>query len=240
MDNHKTNLKKYDNSCNKKYNNGRDRTENKNIRDFGYYVLLFFSLAFAGWIWEVSLYLFTRHAFINRGIYKGPYLPIYGAGGLLLCFLLRSLKKKPFLVFVLSVVICSVLEYITSYLLEKRWGVRWWDYSGHFLNINGRICLLGATVFGLGGTALVCFLLPFYERLYSRISRKWRILLCIFLILLFICDATYCTMKPNTGQGISFLPKYADTVRYSTSLNPQQTAQNICVSFCPFHTKTSV
>ena len=53
--------------------------------EFEYYVLLFFLLAFAGWLWEVILYVFTEHAFINRGVYRGPYLPIYGVGGLLLC-----------------------------------------------------------------------------------------------------------------------------------------------------------
>ncbi|MCM1221168.1 MAG: putative ABC transporter permease, partial [Lachnospiraceae bacterium] len=80
------------------------------IRTFDYYALLFFSVAFIGWLWEVLLYFFTDHAFINRGVYRGPYLPIYGAGGLLLCFFLRRLKEKPFLVFLLSMLLCSVLE----------------------------------------------------------------------------------------------------------------------------------
>ena len=60
------------------------------------------------------MYLFTEHAFINRGVYRGPYLPIYGAGGLLLCFLLRGFRKKPMRVFFLSMLICSALEYFTS------------------------------------------------------------------------------------------------------------------------------
>lgn len=179
-------------------------SNHKETHEFGYYVLLFFSLSFTGWLWEVILFFFTEHAFINRGIYKGPYLPVYGAGGLLLCFFFRSLNKKPLLVFLLSVIVCSVLEYFTSYFLELRWGVRWWDYSGHFLNINGRICLLGAAVFGLGGTALVCVLLPFYEKIYTKIPVKWRIGTCILLLSLFIADATYCAIKPNMGRGISF------------------------------------
>ena len=67
--------------------------------EFEYYVLLFFLLAFAGWLWEVILYVFTEHAFINRGVYRGPYLPIYGVGGLLLCLLFSSYRKKPVRVF---------------------------------------------------------------------------------------------------------------------------------------------
>ncbi|MCM1266693.1 MAG: putative ABC transporter permease [Bacteroidales bacterium] len=170
---------------------------------FDFYVLLFFLTAFAGWAWEVILFLFTKHAFVNRGVYEGPYLPIYGVGGLLLCILLFRLRKKPFLVFVLSLLLCTVLEYLTSLFLERRWGVRWWDYSGHFLNLNGRVCLLGAVFFGLGGTALVCLLLPFFEKLYGRIPQKWRTACCLLLLLLFIADGAWCATHPNTGAGIS-------------------------------------
>ena len=175
----------------------------KQHRKFDYFVLLFFSIAMAGWIWEVVLYFFTEHAFINRGIYRGPYLPIYGAGGLLLCILLRTFGKKPLCVFAFSVISCTLLEYLTSYFLELRWGVRWWDYSGHFLNINGRVCLLGSVAFGIGGTALVCLFLPFYEKMYRRISPKWRTGLCFALLLLFVVDAAYCAMHPNTGYGVT-------------------------------------
>ena len=121
-----------------------------------------------------------------------------------MCFFFRSYRRKPFRVFFLSVIVCSVLEYLTSYCLEQLWGIRWWDYSGHFLNINGRICLLGAVAFGLGGTALVCLFLPLYEKAYQRISKKWRIALCLLLLLVFIADATYCAVRPNVGPGISF------------------------------------
>ncbi len=92
---------------------------------FIFYVLLFFITAFVGWLWEVLLFLFTEHAFINRGVYEGPYLPIYGAGGFLLCVLLSHIRKKPLLVFVLSMTVCTVLEYLTSFFLERKWGIRW-------------------------------------------------------------------------------------------------------------------
>lgn len=173
-------------------------------RSFDFYVLLFFIAAFAGWLWEVLLFFFTEHAFINRGVYEGPYLPIYGVGGLLLCMLLWHMKKRPLPVFLLSLSVCTVLEYLTSLFLEQKWGIRWWDYSGHFLNLNGRICLLGAVVFGLGGTALVCLFLPFYEKLYDQIPEKWRKTASIFLLLVFIADGARCAMHPNMGTGISF------------------------------------
>lgn len=176
----------------------------KICRGFEYYALLFFIVSFIGWLWEVVLFFWTEHAFINRGVYRGPYLPIYGVGGLLLCFLLQKRRNRPLSVFLISAAACSVLEYFTSWFLEWLWGIRWWDYSGHFLNLNGRVCLVGAVVFGLGGTVLVCLLLPLYDRLYERIPGKWRLVLCLVLLLAFIADATYCAVQPNTGQGITW------------------------------------
>lgn len=183
--------------------NPKDMKTKKNFHSFDFYCILFFLLAFAGWLWEVMLYFFTAHAFINRGVYKGPYLPIYGVGGLLLYFLLARIRKKPWLVFAVSLITCSLLEYAASWFLEMRWGIRWWDYSGHFLNINGRICLLGAVSFGAGGTALICVFIPFYERMIKKIPPKIRMAVSIIALLIFAADAAYAGIKPNTGYGIS-------------------------------------
>lgn len=130
-------------------------------------------------------------------------MPIYGVGGLLLYFFLHSYRKKPFRVFIYSSLICAVLEYLTSYFLEQKWGIRWWDYSGHFLNINGRICLLGVVAFGLGGVGLICGILPLFDKVYKQISGRWRRLICVILILIFVADAAWCAMHPNFGTGIS-------------------------------------
>lgn len=170
---------------------------------FDFYVLLFFLLAFAGWIWEVLLYLMTARSFINRGVYLGPYLPIYGVGGILLYLLLHRLYRRPVQVFFLSVLICSALEYFGSWFLEYLWDIRWWDYSGRLLNINGRICLLGSLAFGIGGTLLLCFVMPRFEVFHARISIRLRIMLSLLLLAVFIVDAAYAAMHPNTGNGIT-------------------------------------
>lgn len=172
-------------------------------RTFDFYVLLFFIVSFAGWLWEAGIYLVTEHTWVNRGVYYGPYLPIYGSGGLLLWFMLHRLYRKPLWTFCLSALICSVLEYATSVFLEWKWGVRWWDYEEHFMNLNGRVCLLGAICFGVGGMLLNCWLLPWYMRLYHRISRKWRLILCGVLLAVFILDVTYCAVNPHSGYGVT-------------------------------------
>lgn len=182
-------------------------TENKlqfTIRTFDFYVLLFFMLSFIGWLWEVAIYLVTEHAWINRGIYLGPYLPIYGAGGLLLWFLLHRIHGKKLLTFLLSAVICSAVEYTASVFLEWKWGMRWWDYSGYAMNINGRVCLLGAVCFGLGGMLLNCYLMPVYMRVYHKMPPGARRVLCGILLAVFIMDAAYCAVNPNSGRGIAW------------------------------------
>ena len=179
--------------------------KNKEVaKKLDFYVLLFFLLAFAGWLWEVGIFVVTRQSLVNRGVYYGPYLPIYGVGGLLLWCLLKKLNRRPFVTFLLSAAICSALEYGASLFLEWKWGMRWWDYSGYFMNLNGRICLLSAVCFGLGGMLLNCWLLPFFKKIYYRISPGWRLALCGILLAVFILDMTYCAVSPHTGRNIAW------------------------------------
>ena len=157
---------------------------------FDYYILLFFSVSFFGWLWEVCIYLVRERKFVNRGILTGPWLPVYGAGALFLYFflykLLLSEKKlfdrkkyvKPFAVFLISMTVCSALEYATGYVLMKMWGVRWWDYSGMFLDL--------------------------YTALYVKIPVKTRTILAFTLLLLFVMDAAYSADFPNAGRGITY------------------------------------
>lgn len=173
---------------------------------FFYYIWLFLFLSLLGWLWEVALCLFTEHVFVNRGILFGPWLPIYGAGGLLLYFLLYPLKNHPVWVFFLADAVCLSLEYFCSWFMEKKWGIRWWDYSARFGNLNGRICLEGGLIFGGGALALVYVLIPWLERLYEKIPAPARKAVGLILLLLFLADAAYAAAMPNMGNGITFTP----------------------------------
>lgn len=173
------------------------------IHPFDYYVLLFFTTAFAGWLWEVLLYLATAHTFVNRGVYRGPYLPIYGIGCIILILLFHKLRRHPTAVFVFSCILCTTLEYYSGVWLEWKWGVRWWDYSSHLCNINGYICLGSSIGFGLGGMLLICVFQPVFNKYYHRMTIATRTTLCVLFVLIFIADAAYCAMLPNTGEHIN-------------------------------------
>lgn len=167
-------------------------------------VLLFFIFSFAGWCWEVGLHMVQSGEFVNRGVFHGPWLPIYGSGGVLVLILLKKLRDRPVATFFMTVLICGVVEYATSWGLEQLYGVRWWDYSGYFLQLNGRICAEGLLVFGLGGCAFIYILAPLtMERGIRKLSMDIRILLCVVLLVLFAVDFWYSREAPNSGKGIS-------------------------------------
>lgn len=112
-------------------------------------VLSFFIYCVLGWICEVIYCSVPKRKFINRGFLFGPYLPIYGFGAMTVILLLEPVFDYWWAVFLLGMLITSAMEYVTSFALEKLFKVKLWDYSNMKFNINGRVCLLNSTLFGL-------------------------------------------------------------------------------------------
>ena len=105
---------------------------------------VFLSMSVFGWLWEVGMHLVSYGEFVNRGALHGPWLPIYGAGAVLILTVLNRFRKNPALEFGATIVLCGFLEYMTSLIMEiATGGTKWWDYSGYYLNLNGRICAEG-------------------------------------------------------------------------------------------------
>ena len=167
------------------------------------YIMFFFTFAFIGWFWEVLLHLVTDGTFVNRGTMFGPWLPIYGFGGLLILLVLKPFKNKPLLFFIMAMVLAGILEYSTAWYLETFKGMKWWDYSGYFLNLHGRICLEGLLIFGFGGSVVTYCVGPQLNELYLRIAPKVRIIVCSILVFFFGVDAIYSSQHPNTGNGVT-------------------------------------
>lgn len=167
------------------------------------YILLFFSFSFFGWLWEVGLTLFSEGVFVNRGAFYGPWLPIYGSGGVLILFLLQRFRNRPLLTFFLIMILCGILEYGTAFYLETFKGMKWWDYTGYFLNLNGRICLEGLLFFGIGGLAFIYFLAPLLNHYFQKWSKHFQYVLCGILLFFFAFDFIYSSYCPNQGEGIT-------------------------------------
>ena len=136
------------------------------------YIILFFAFSFLGWLMEVMVVIFKERKIVNRGFLIGPCCPIYGFGGLIMTLLLQNIKNNPIILFLLSLLICSVLEYGTSYVMEKLFHARWWDYSNRKFNINGRICLTNMIAFGLLGCLIIYILDPIYFEKIKYLSLR--------------------------------------------------------------------
>ena len=127
------------------------------------YVAIFLIYSFIGWIVEVSAFLIQDHKFVNRGFFIGPVVPIYGTGGILITLLLTKYQSDPVTLFCMAVVVCSILEYFTSYVMEKLFHARWWDYSNKPLNFHGYICLEFSLIWGVAILLVVKVFQSFVE-----------------------------------------------------------------------------
>jgi len=158
------------------------------LNEIEIYILLFFSYSFLGWIIEVTAKFIQYKRFINRGFLIGPICPIYGYGALLISLLLKKYLSDPLAMFLFAMVICSILEYLTSYFMEKIFHARWWDYSTKKYNINGRICLDTMIPFGLLGILMMYLINPFLINIFSKFSFTLITSICSFFIVLYIVD----------------------------------------------------
>ena len=166
-------------------------------------LFIFFFFSIVGWLYEVSLTLVMTGEFANRGMLHGPWLPIYGSGAILVTVLLYRFRRRPGIEVLAIILLCGVIEYMTSYVMECTQGLRWWDYTGYFLNLNGRICAEGLIVFALAGTVTVYVLLPLIDDFVSKIKPTILIPACLLLLLLFSIDFAYSHSHPNVGKGIT-------------------------------------
>lgn len=152
------------------------------------YFFYFIIYSFIGWLLEVVCKLFELKRFVNRGFLLGPLCPIYGFGVLGIIILIGNETKDILAVFLKSILICSILEYFTSYLMEKLFKARWWDYSKRKYNINGRICLETMIPFGLLGSIVIYIIHPSIQKLASFIPKQIMLILISIIFILFIID----------------------------------------------------
>ncbi|HAT4263415.1 TPA: putative ABC transporter permease [Clostridium perfringens] len=153
-----------------------------------YNILYIIIYSFLGWCCEVIYCYILDHKFTNRGFLNGPLCPVYGFGAFFVLTFLDLYKRNLILVFILGIVITSILEYVTSFLLESIFHTKWWDYSKHKFNIHGRVCLLNSTLFGILSVILVEFINPIIVDFVSKFPKKIIFLITIILLTLIAID----------------------------------------------------
>ena len=152
------------------------------------YFLLFIMYSFIGWIIEVINFLFISKKVVDRGFLIGPYLPIYGFGSLAIIIFLQKYSNDLIILFCMCMIICCVLEYFTSFIMEKLFHARWWDYSNERFNIEGRVCLKTTVLFGFAGSIILCVVNPLLRSILSMIPSLVKTFLATILFIIFVID----------------------------------------------------
>lgn len=160
------------------------------------YIFYFFFFSFIGWFFESCYCSLRPKKWINRGFMRGPICPIYGTGGLVMLIALvplRDLTENLYInelaIFVAGAILCDVVEFMTSYIMEKLFNARWWDYSNKKFNIQGRICLTHTLYWGTCSCLFVFILEPVMNLyLVGQVSESSRNILTYIFLTVFAFD----------------------------------------------------
>ncbi|MFL0196641.1 putative ABC transporter permease [Clostridium sp. WILCCON 0269] len=164
--------------------------QNLTILGFSLYDILFYIAiyGFLGWCLEVVYSAVNTGGFINRGFLNGPICPIYGFGSVIVIVCFTPFKNNLLLLFLGSVFVTSLLEYITGFILEKVFYNKWWDYSNMPFNINGYICLKFSLAWGAACIFLIKVFHPMISSIVGLIPYFLGNVFLVIIISLFIVD----------------------------------------------------
>lgn len=152
------------------------------------YYLYFLSYSFLGWCMETTRFSFREKRFVNRGFLNGPLCPIYGTGMVIIIYFLEPYHNNIIILFFLGMIISTLLEYITGYLLKRIFKLRWWDYSNIKYNLNGYICLKNSLAWGVLCIIMLHFIQPRIEKLISYYNNDYLHSFVILTLVILIID----------------------------------------------------
>ncbi len=156
-----------------------------------YVFIQFIFYSFIGYISEVIYCSYLQKKVVNRGFLFGPLCPIYGFGAILTIYSLRPFLDNPVIVFVMGMIITSTLEYFTSYIFEKIFNNKWWDYSYRKDSINGRICLQNSILFGFGILIVLYIINPYVDILIGYINNNNLVIISVLLFIILLSDLVW-------------------------------------------------
>ena len=173
--------------------------------------IVFIIYSLMGWIWESIYCTLKEGEWQTRGFLFGPICPIYGVGAssvsLLFTYvpILHRGTMATWQLFLFCALGSAIVEYLTSLILEKVFHAKWWDYSGYFLNIHGRVCVEGLLVFGLGGLLVIYLVAPIISSIIKKFNKKIITIVCILLFACFLGDEVYSTFNPNMDATVKII-----------------------------------
>jgi uncharacterized membrane protein len=160
------------------------------------YLICFLAIySFVGWVYDSILTSLVKHRLISTGFLNGPFCPIYGFSALTFIIFLTPFKNHPFLIFILSALIVSLFEYLTSSLFETVFKIKLWDYSDLKLNFQNKIALIPSLFWGLLGTIFIYFIHPNVIYLINKVPSLILIIFSLLFLIYLIIDSIYSTIS---------------------------------------------
>ena len=128
------------------------------------WLFFFYFYCFFGWCFESTYVSIKSKRFVNRGFMRGPFLPLYGSGAIMMLLVSKPFQEHIFLVYIAGCIGATVLEYVTGVVMEALFKVRYWDYSNQPFNFQGHICLGSSLAWGFLTIAMTEFIHKPVER----------------------------------------------------------------------------
>ena len=176
--------------------------------------ICFFVYCILGWCCEEVYCFLLSKKWVNRGFLYGPYLPIYGSGAMAVVLLLERFLYSPILIFLLGMLVCSILEYIAHWGMEKIFNIKLWDYSTYHFNLNGRICLRNSILFGICSLFVMYVVnVPLLNVVFS-LNDIAAYSLSVMIFILLTVDTVFSVIKLN-----SFKKAMAELEKISKEIN---------------------
>lgn len=164
-------------------------------------LLYFIIYSFFGWVLESIFKSIIEKKIVNSGFLHGPFCPIYGIGAMIMILFLSKLNNV-FLIFIVSFFVLSVWEYLVAVLLEKKFNTKYWDYTGKFLNIKGRVCFMNSTYWGGLGVIFTVLIHPFLEKYVLILNNQIIICLDIVFLMIIIIDTIVTCYKIKSMDNV--------------------------------------
>lgn len=159
------------------------------------WISFFIVYCFLGWVWETLFVSIRKKQLVNRGFLNGPFLPIYGFGAIIILFLTLPVQESLILIYLVGMLGATALEYVTGYIVEKLFDMRYWDYRNHRFNIKGYICLKVSLAWGIFSIILVKVIHQPIESFILGIPESTLQIIDVLFVITFVCDVIYSTIQ---------------------------------------------
>lgn len=175
------------------------KTSKKKLPRIYMYFIYFLIFSFVGWLLETCFSFYSLGHFTKRGFLYGPLCPIYGWGALMLIIFFSTYKKHNLKLFVYAAILFTVFEYVVSYGMEALFSLKWWDYTGEFMNLNGRVSIFYSFAWGIIAILFVNFIYPFFKKkinlALSKIPYSIQLISVYVLLAIFVADTVLSCVK---------------------------------------------